>query len=184
MYLSNLTEIYTRVPKFLKSQEIVNTNTIWKNSKKAIAVCAVGLGVAIRVAQRYFSVAVVSDSTIIDKSILDQMQILGKGMYNALGIKENWAMAFIDTVFSYGLSYYPFGLKDIVGLFTAKQDSASTTLNPYLPFEIIINELQNSLERKEYQKLEIFNSEINVVCDDLKEIFNKQDAINHYKDEL
>lgn len=42
-------------------------------------------------------------------------------MWESLKIPKNYAMAGVDTLTSYFLSYYPFGLKSIIDLLPSNQ---------------------------------------------------------------
>lgn len=105
-------------------------------------------------------------------------------MWESLQIPENYAMAGIDTLVTYVLSSYPFGLKDIISLFFSKEATDKEALNKYLPLEIIIKKLEKQLVNKEYEKLDENNVQLEILCNKLQTTIKKDDAFNHLKNEL
>lgn len=68
LYLNNLKEIYEILPKFVKNENEENeSSSCYKTIKCSIASVVLLIGIVIRVAQRYFSIAVVSDQDIINR---------------------------------------------------------------------------------------------------------------------
>ncbi len=185
LYLNNLKEIYEILPKFVKNENEENENNFCcKTIKYGIAPFMLLIGIVIRVAQRYFSIAVVSNPDIRGKTFFKQLAILVWGMLESLQIPENYAMAGIDTLLTYVLSYYPFGLKNIINLFSANESEDKEALNKYLPLEIIIKKLQKQLMNKEYTKLNKNNLQLKILCNKLQTMIKKHDAFNHLKNEL
>lgn len=93
-------------------------------------------------------------------------------------------MAGMDTLLTYVLSYYPFGLKNIINLFSANESENKEALNKYLPLEIIIKKLEKQLINKEYRKLDEHNLQLKILCTKLQTTIKKHDAFNHLKHEL
>ncbi|WP_425380829.1 hypothetical protein [Spiroplasma endosymbiont of Polydrusus pterygomalis] len=185
LYLNNLKEIYQILPKFVKNENEENeSNCCCKSIKYSIAPLVLSIGIVIRVAQRYFSIAVVSVQDIIGKPFFQQLAKLVLGMWESLQIPENYAMAGIDTLLTCVLSYYPFGLKNIISLFSPNESEDKEALNKYLPLEIIIKKLEKQLINKEYRKLEENNLQLKILCNKLQTTIKKHDAFNHLKNEL
>lgn len=185
LYLNKLKEIYEILPKFIKNEDKKNeSNYCCKTIKYGFAPFVLVIGIVIRVAQRYFSIAVVSNQDIIDKTFFKQLEILAWEMWESLQIPQNYAMASIDTLLSYVLSYYPFGLKSLVNLCSSNQVEHKEALNKYLPLEIIIKKLEKQLMNKEYKKLDKSSSQLASLCNKLQTTIKKHDAFNHLKNEL
>lgn len=186
LYLNNLKELYDTLPKFIKNDtnEEIESSCCWKTIKYTIAPLVLLTGIVIRVAQRYFSIAVVSNQEIIGKIFLEQLKILFWGMTESLQIPENYAMASIDIFLSYALSYYPFGLKNLVNLFTKNQCENKQLLNEYLPLEIVIKNLEQQLMKKQYQKLNENIVHLESLSNQLQTIVKKHDLFNHLKEEF
>lgn len=75
LYLYNLNKIYEILPKFVKNENEENeSNIYYETFKYSVASFMLLIGIVIRVVQRYFSIAVVSDQDIIGKTFLNNWQ--------------------------------------------------------------------------------------------------------------
>lgn len=170
LYLNKLDALYQEMPSFdSKTAQKGKQNGTWKLLVPIISLLGIAAGISIRVAQRNFSVQVVSDPNLYNQTITEQTGELLEGMVQALKIPENFVLGTTDVIFSFAASLVPFGLTNIINLFS-KEKISETNLDHFNPTDIIIQVLENTLQNNNFQELELYYEKLDSLCCELEKI--------------
>ncbi|WP_342275969.1 hypothetical protein [Spiroplasma endosymbiont of Nebria brevicollis] len=179
LYLTQLKELYNIMPSTINERVRKKWHPWLEKLAYPGALLLLASGIVTRVAQRNFSIEVVSNPNLQNQTFIEQIEELSFGMKESILTTGNYWLATSDTFFTFFISLFPFGLKHIIELFNSQKKVGKIELNPVFFLSIIVQLLEKSLELKNYEIFEQFESQITSLCEDLENKIEEHKSTSH-----